>query len=624
MKHVQIVFFTVFVAAVAYLLLFPPAGATPAKRTAQGTVITYWEKWTGLEGSQMQEIVKDFNNTVGKEKGIYVQYLSMSKIDQKTLIATAAGIPPDVAGVWDTQLVQFAALDALEPLDDYAKAYGISRDMYKPVYWDAMVYEGKLWGLVSTPWAVALHYNKRTFQENAEALKRAGLDPNRAPATLQELDRYAEVLDIQHAHWYPEEVLEKNAEALKAAGLDATKQPTTAEELEKYVKVLGVPENFFEGRTLEKYAERLKAAGLDPSRQPRDLPEMRRYVLICGLPDRVSGRMERAGYLPAEPGWFMSHTAYWFGASVYDAKTDKLTLTDEGVVRAYEWMESYTKRLGRKAANDFKSGMQDVFASAQNAFLVGSVVMEKQGPWMVNYTEDLKPSMDRWNVPKDELEREKNFTDVKVGMSVGEVETLLGPGQGAGDKRTWKAGIKTLHATIADGKVRETSWKWLPAEERKKYFEWGTAEFPSAIPGVQGATYAGYDVLVIPRGSKHKKEAFEFIAYIQRQEVQEKLCSLHCKNSVLRKVSKEFVSNHQNPYIDVYERISAGSNARCLPGIPIWPEVNAELGQVAEKAVKLSQEPRQALQEAQERLEARYAEFKRRQAERKRLAGIVK
>jgi ABC-type glycerol-3-phosphate transport system substrate-binding protein len=624
MKHVQIAFFTVFVAGVAYLLLFPPAGATAAKKTVQGTVITYWEKWTGLEGSQMQEIVKDFNNTVGKDKGIYVQYLSMSKIDQKTLIATAAGIPPDVAGVWDTQLVQFAALDALEPLDDYAKAYGISRDIYKPVYWDAMVYEGKLWGLVSTPWAVALHYNKRTFAENAEALKRAGLDPNRAPATLQELDRYAQVLDIQYSHWYAEDVLEKNAEALKAAGLDAKKQPTTAEELEKYVKVLGVPENFFEVRTLEKYAERLKAAGLDPSRQPGDLAEMKRYVLICGLPDRVSGRMERAGYLPAEPGWFMAHTPYWFGASVYDAKADKLTLTDEGVVRAYEWMESYTKRLGRKAANDFKSGMQDVFASAQNAFLVGSVVMEKQGPWMVNYTEDLKPSMDRWNVPKEELEREKNFTEVTVGMSVGEVETLLGPGQEAGDKRTWKAGIKTIHVTIADGKVAEKSWKWLPAEERKKYFEWGTAEFPSAIPGVQGATYAGYDVLVIPRGSKHKKEAFEFIAYVQRQEVQEKICSLHCKNSVLKKVSKEFLSNHQNPYIDVYERISAGPNARCLPAIPIWPEVNAELGQVAEKAVKLSQEPRQALQEAQERLEVRYAEFKRRQAERKRLAGIVK
>jgi len=622
MKQVQTGFFVLFIGGVLGLLIFGPRSIA---RWEQDRVrITYWEKWTGLEGSQMAEVVDDFNRTVGKAKGIYVQYLSMSKVDQKTLIATAAGVPPDVAGVWDTQLVQFAALDALEPLDDYAKAYGITRDSYKPVYWDAMVYEGKLWGLVSTPWAVAMHYNKRTFAENAAALKRAGLDPDRPPKTLEELGRYAEVLDIQHNHWYAEDVLEKNAEVLKAGGLDPKKQPTTAEELEKYVKVLGVPESFFERETLEKYAGPLKAAGLDPGRQPRDLGELKRYLQVCGLPARVSGRIERAGYLPAEPGWFLSHTPYWFGASVYDAKADKLTLTDEGVVRAFEWVQSYSKRLGRKSANDFKSGMQDVFASAQNAFLVGSVVIEKQGPWMVNYTEDLKPSMDRWNVPKEELEREKRFSEVWVGMTAGEVEKLLGPGQEAGAKRTWKAGIKTLHVTIADGKVAEKSWKWIPAEERKKYFEWGTADFPSAIPGVEGATYAGYDVLVIPRGSRHKKEAFEFIAYVQRQEVQEKICSLHCKNSVLRKVSKEFLSNHQNPYIDVYERISAGPNARCVPGIPIWPEVNVELGQVAEKAVKLSQEPREALKEAQQRLEARYAEFKRRQAERKRLAGIVK
>ena len=50
------------------------------------------------------EIVDWFNNTVGKEKGIYVQYLSMSSINQKTLVSTAAGVPPDVAGLWDHQV----------------------------------------------------------------------------------------------------------------------------------------------------------------------------------------------------------------------------------------------------------------------------------------------------------------------------------------------------------------------------------------------------------------------------------------------------------------------------------------------------------------------------------------
>ena len=63
----------------------------------------------------MRQIVTDFNNSVGLEKHIYVQYVSMSSIDEKTRISTAAGVLPDIAGVWDVNLVQYAALDALEP-----------------------------------------------------------------------------------------------------------------------------------------------------------------------------------------------------------------------------------------------------------------------------------------------------------------------------------------------------------------------------------------------------------------------------------------------------------------------------------------------------------------------------
>ena len=51
--------------------------------------------------------------------------------------ASAAGVPPDIAGLWDAQLVQFAAMDALEPLDALATAHGITGDYYKPIYWDA-------------------------------------------------------------------------------------------------------------------------------------------------------------------------------------------------------------------------------------------------------------------------------------------------------------------------------------------------------------------------------------------------------------------------------------------------------------------------------------------------------
>src|SRR4051812_27821681 len=74
------------------LLLFGPSSkqSLPPDRV----IVDYWEKWTADEGDQMKQIVDDFNNSVGAQKHIYVRYVSISTINQKTLIATAAGVPP--------------------------------------------------------------------------------------------------------------------------------------------------------------------------------------------------------------------------------------------------------------------------------------------------------------------------------------------------------------------------------------------------------------------------------------------------------------------------------------------------------------------------------------------------
>ena len=73
-------------------LVFVVTGARPPVAPKGRVVVTYWEKWTGEEAAQMQVIVDDFNKSVGKEKGIFVQYISMSSVNQKTLVATAAGV----------------------------------------------------------------------------------------------------------------------------------------------------------------------------------------------------------------------------------------------------------------------------------------------------------------------------------------------------------------------------------------------------------------------------------------------------------------------------------------------------------------------------------------------------
>ena len=147
-------------------------------------VINYWEKWEGFEKEAMQEIVDAYNASQDK---VFVNYLSTSQIDQKLLLATAGGNPPDVAGLWTWRLYTYAEMGALEPLDRLMERDGLSIDDYLPAVIDQCTYKGFTWALPTTPATMALHYNKKLFRE-------AGLDPEAPPQTIAELDAMAEKL----------------------------------------------------------------------------------------------------------------------------------------------------------------------------------------------------------------------------------------------------------------------------------------------------------------------------------------------------------------------------------------------------------------------------------------------
>ncbi|MGC9258952.1 MAG: extracellular solute-binding protein [Phycisphaerae bacterium] len=184
-------FVILLIPAMAILFFGPRQQAhVPAGRV----LVTYWDKWTGPEEQQMQTIVDDFNAGVGRKDRIYVEFVSMADINKKTLIATAAGVPPDVAGLWDNDIAQFASLGALTPLGQLAREHGITRKTYQKVYWRACHYHGRLYALISTPADIALFYNKLIFRKDAAKLRAAGLNPNAAPQTIQQLNAYAHVL----------------------------------------------------------------------------------------------------------------------------------------------------------------------------------------------------------------------------------------------------------------------------------------------------------------------------------------------------------------------------------------------------------------------------------------------
>jgi ABC-type glycerol-3-phosphate transport system substrate-binding protein len=156
--------------------------------------LEYWDKGTGFEADAMRDVVADFN---ASQSRIHVNYSSISQIDHKLMLATAGGVPPDVAGIYSWMIPTYSENNALTPLDRRAAAAHISRADYIDVFWRMCVTHDHLWGLPTTPSSTALIWNKKLFRQ-------AGLDPEQPPRSIAELEAFNEKL----THWRPDGSIE--------------------------------------------------------------------------------------------------------------------------------------------------------------------------------------------------------------------------------------------------------------------------------------------------------------------------------------------------------------------------------------------------------------------------------
>jgi ABC-type glycerol-3-phosphate transport system substrate-binding protein len=256
--------------------------------------IVYWEKWTGFEGDAMRAVVDAFNRSQNR---VFVKLLTISGIEDKTLLAIAGGNPPDVAGLYGANVAQYADDKAILPLDDYCRRYGISASQYIPAYWKIGFYHNHVYALPSAAASTALHYNRAMFRE-------AGLDPDRPPQTIEEMD----------------------ADAARIFKRDS------------------------------------------------------------------SGHILKAGFMPAEPGWFNYGWGFIFGGKLWDGRS-RITANSPENIRAFEWIQSYSKKYGATELQSFRQGFGN-FSSPQNAFLSQQVAMEIQGVWMHNFIHMYQPKLD--------------------------------------------------------------------------------------------------------------------------------------------------------------------------------------------------------------------------------------
>ncbi len=423
--------------------------------------IVYWEKWTGFEGEAMDRVVEAFNKRERTKaeadpsyKPIEVKKVTTSRISEKLLVAIAGGNPPDVAGFYSAILSSYVDKGALEDLTPFLSEADIDQSNYVKPFWDMCQYHGKTWALPTTPATVALHWNKRLFRE-------AGLDPQTAPKTIEEMDAFAEKM---------------------------TKWEVTLANGQTEIRT-GFCEDIEDGKK----------------------------------------NLIQVGFLPAEPGWWNHAWGFHFGGTLMEGH-DTVTANHPNNIKAYEWVASYSKKLGVRNIQRFRSGFGN-FSSPQNPFMSGQVAMEIQGVWMYNFVEKYSPGM-----------------------------------------------------------------------------QWGAAPFPHpAGTDLANCSLVEADLIIIPKDSKHPKEAFEFIKYVNSQEGMELLCAGQKKFSPLAKVSDQFWAEHPHPYIKLFRSLAMSPNAYSLPKSGVWDEYKREMSVAYDKIQNLSATPKEALDEVQSRMEASVA-----------------
>ena len=132
--------------------------------------------------------------------------------------------------------------------------------------------------------------------------------------------------------------------------------------------------------------------------------------------------------------------------------------------------------------------------------------------------------------------------------------------------------------------------------------KWGAAKTYN-IDGEE-STIVNCDCISIPKGSKHPKEAFEFIKWLVEQENMEELCIKQKKFSPLIASDNEtFIKKHPNPYIKVFIDLAKSKNAEYFPTSISYQLYKRELLRAFESVMKQNIDPEIALNAVQRKME---------------------
>lgn len=148
--------------------------------SASAETVTMWVR-SGI-GDSFKEVVKAYNAKGGDT--VEMTEVPFAELVQKYATAIAGGQAPDALSLDLIYNPAFAAAGQLEDLSDWAKALPYFNSL-SPSHVKLGTYDGKVYGM-------PLSVETSIFAWNKDLYKKAGLDPEKAPTTWEEITANAE------------------------------------------------------------------------------------------------------------------------------------------------------------------------------------------------------------------------------------------------------------------------------------------------------------------------------------------------------------------------------------------------------------------------------------------------
>jgi sn-glycerol 3-phosphate transport system substrate-binding protein len=164
-----------------------PTAQAPATPASAANSIVFWHSMSGVNGDAVNRMVEGFQQA---QKQITVQAIFQGTYDDslaKLKTALASNSAPALIQVYDIGQRFMIDSEEIVPMQDFIDRDKFALDDFEPAILNYYRVPDKLYSMPFNASSAILYYNKTAFKE-------AGLDPEKAPKTFDEITDYARKL----------------------------------------------------------------------------------------------------------------------------------------------------------------------------------------------------------------------------------------------------------------------------------------------------------------------------------------------------------------------------------------------------------------------------------------------